>query len=325
MDNKEQALQWGSDCLISKGYIIEHSPEILLSTPWSTIIRFDTSRGIIFLKHTPSSLFLSLEPKIISMLSEKFSSDLPSVIAVNDNLHCFLMNDAGEPLRKTLKSEFNVELLCQAIRQYVLIQRSTEKNIASFLSLCVPDWRLDKLPKLYDHLVNQIDFLKGEGITDDEVKTLQYLSPKFLEKCILLANYGIPETLGRHDFHDNNILIDPKTNKMIFIDLGESVVIHPFFPLYTCLRQATTHHGIKENDQIYQTLQNVCFENWLGLKTKKQLQEAFILAKELWPIFSVLACYEHMMCVDLKAYRAHYANRSNKIVEYFKEHIENFR
>lgn len=325
MDNKEHALQWGTNYLISKAYAIEHSPEIVLSTPWSTIIRFDTSKGIIFLKHTPPSLFLSLEPKIISMLSEKFSTDFPSLISVDDNLHCFLMNDAGEPLRKSLKMEFKVDLLCQAIHQYALIQRSTEKKIESFLTLGVPDWRLDKLPKLYDHLVNQTDFLKGEGITDNEVKTLQYLSPKFLEKCILLADYGILETLGRHDFHDNNILINPKTKKMTFIDLGESVVIHPFFPLYTCLRQATTHHGIKENDQIYQTLQNACFEKWLGLMTKKELQEAFILTKELWPLFSVLACYEHMMCVDLKAYRTHYANRPNKIVEYFKEHIENFR
>lgn len=325
MDNKTDILKWSNDCLISKGYSIDPPPEIVLSTPWSTIIRFATSRGVIFLKHTPPSLFLSLEPKIISILSKNFSTDLPDVIAVNDKLHCFLMKDAGEPLRKILKIEFKVDLLSEAIQQYALIQRSTEKNIESFLTMGIPDWRLDKLPKLYDLLVNQTDFLKGEGIADNEVKILQDLSHPFSEKCRLLSNYGIPETLGRHDFHDNNILIKPKTKKMTFIDLGESVIIHPFFPLYNCLRQTTIHHGIKEADRSYQMLQDACFGNWLDLKNKKELLEAFALAKLLWPLFSVLACYEHMMCVDLKAYKIHYANRPNKIVEYFKEHIENFR
>lgn len=325
MDNETQVLKWGSDYLLSSGYSIERSPEIVQATPWSTIIRFSTLTGAIYLKHTPSSLFLSLEPQIISILSKQFPESVPTVIANNDNLHCFLMKDAGEPLRKSLKAEFRVELLSQAIQQYAAIERWTENNIASYLKLGVPNWQLDKLPILYNHLISQTDFLKSEGLSDKDIKMLEDLSPIFLDQCRLLSKYGIPETLGRHDFHDNNIVIDLKTEKMTFIDLGESVILHPFFPLYTCLRQATVHHNLKETDQDYQILQDACFKHWLGLMSKKELLEAFILAKQLWPIFSVLACYELMMCVDLKAYQVHYANRPSKIFEYFKEYIDNFK
>lgn len=322
MDNEIQIIKWGSDYLLSQGYLIKRPPEIVQSTPWSTVIRFSISTNDVYLKQTPPSLFLSLEPKIISILSEKFPAQVPVVMAINDNLHCFLMQDAGQPLRKILKGEFRVELLCQAIQQYASIQRSTEDKIQSFLELGVLDYRLDKLPILYDELINKTDFLKEEGLSDRGQEILHGLSPQFSEKCRLLSSYGVPETLGQHDFHDNNVLIDPKTKKITSIDLGESIIVHPFFPLYTCLRQATIHHEIKETDEHYQILQDACLDNWLGLMPKQKLLEQFILIKELWPIFSVLACYDHMMSVDLKAYKSHYANRPNKIVEYFREYIQ---
>ncbi len=321
MNNQTQIFKWGSDCLISNGYLIEHSPEILSSTPWSNVIRFSTSTGDFYLKQTPPSVYLSLEPEIIRLLSEQFHANVPIVIAINNDLHCFLMKDAGKSLRETLKAEFRPDLLCQAIKQYAKIQRSTEDYIETFFKLGVTDWRLDKLPILYDQMINQIDFLKGEGITDKELQTLRGLSPQFLAQCTLLSNYWIPETLGQHDFHDNNIRIDPTSKKMTFIDLGESAIIHPFFSLYTCLHQSTIHHGVKETDQTYQKLQDACLENWLDAKPKAKLLEAFILAKQLWPIYSALSSYWLMMSVNLQAFKSYYANRPSKLIEYLRKYI----
>jgi len=322
MNNQIHILKWGIDCLVSNGFSIEHSPEIVLSTPWSTVIRFSTSTCDVYLKQTPPSIFLSLEPKIIRLLSEQFHASVPVVIAINEDLHCFLMKDAGKSLRETLKTEFSSDLLCQAIKQYAAIQRSTENYIEIFLKLGVPDWRLDKLPMLYEHMINQTDFLKAEGITDKELQILHNLSPQFLAQCTLLSSYGIPETFGQHDFHDNNILINPNTKRMTFIDLGEVALIHPFFSLHTCLRQSLIHHDVKEADQTYRKLQDACFENWLGLATKNQLLELFILTKQLWPIYSVLACYQLMISVDIQTFKSYYANRPSRIIEYFREYIQ---
>lgn len=115
----------------------------------------------------------------------------------------------------------------------------------------------------------------------------------------------------QNDFHSNNILIDPNTKKITFIDLGETVITHPFFSLHTFLRQATINHGIQELDQTYNQLQNACFENWLELATKSQLLEWFMLAKKLWPIYSAFGTYRLMVGVDLKFFKSYCANRPN--------------
>ncbi len=319
MENHVDILKWATDCLRAKGYILQQSPEVVLETPWSNVIRFATSKYDVYLKQTPPAIFI--EPKIMQLLADQFHASVPMVIASNDELHCFLMKDAGISLRQYLKTEFRADLLCQAIKQYTAIQRSTEKYIESFFAMGIPDWQLDKLPKLYGQVIQQEEFLKADGMTDNELKILYNLSPKIAEQCKLLSQYQIPATFVQNDFHSNNILIDPKNQKLTFIDLGETVITHPFFSLHTFLYQSIIHHGIKEFDQIYQQLQAACLENWLELATKSQLLDGFMLAKKLWPLYSALGCYRLMISVDLLEYKSYYANRPHRLAGYFREYI----
>ena len=166
MKNHNLILRWATDCLTSKGYALQQPPEIVLETPWSTVVRFSTSKGYVYLKQTPPAI--SLEPKIIQLLRNQFHASVPFVIARNDDLHGFLMEDAGQTLRAYLKTDFQPDLLLQAIDQHTMIQRSAENHAESFLALGVPDWRLEKLPKLYAQLIHQTAFLKTEGLTDKE-------------------------------------------------------------------------------------------------------------------------------------------------------------
>ncbi len=318
MKHHTHAITWATDHLISNGYSLQHSPDIIVETPWSSVIRFSTSKEDIYLKQTSPSLFL--EPKIMQLLANQLHASVPIVIASNDDLHCFLMKDAGLSLRQYLKTELHSDLLCQAIKQYTTIQRSTENHIESLLALGVPDWRLDKLPNLYDQLINQVAFLKADGITDEELQILRDLSPKITAQCALLSHYQIPEALVQPDFNTNNTLYDPIIKKMTLIDLGEIVITHPFFSLPNFLLQATIHHGVKELDQTYHQLQNAYFENWVELTTKNQLVEGFILVKKLWPIYSALALYRLMTSVDLQAFKAYCANKPNRLAGYLREY-----
>src|SRR5262249_16452508 len=145
----------------------------------------------------------------------------PTVIAINDKLYCFLMDDGGITLRKYLKAESQPALLCKAINQFTTIQRAIENHISSFFPLEVPDWRLNQLPNLYNQLINQVEVLKAEGMTEDELKKLHDLSHDVSEQCELLAQYQIPETLVQPDFNTNNILFNPISKQMTLIDLGE--------------------------------------------------------------------------------------------------------
>ncbi len=311
-NNHTYILEWATDCLISKGYVLHHLPEILLETPWSNVIRFSTSEGNVYLKQPAPSI--SQESKITQLLADQFHASVPVVIAINDDRHCFLMKDAGQPLREYLKTEFQPDLLYPAIKQYTAMQRSTENHVELFFGLGVPDWRLDKLPELYNQMINDAEILKLEGVTEKELRHLHDLSPKVAEEFELLSQYIIPETIVQSDFNANNILIDPDTKKLTFIDLGEIVISHPFFSLHNFFR--------KELDQDYHQLEDACFENWLDLTSKTQLLKAFMLSKKLWPIYSALVLYRIMHCVDLKAFQSFYADRPNRLAEFFREYMK---
>lgn len=320
MQNVNVFVKWATDSLVSNGYYVQHSPEIVLSTPWSTVVKFSTSTGDFYLKQTPPAI--SAEPQIIQLLSEQFHASVPVVIASNHDLHSFLMRDAGKVLRATLKEKFSSDLVCQAIKQYAAIQRSTEDHVEKFIKLGVPDWRLDKLPILYDQILMQTELLKADGMTDKELQTLQALGPQFLAQCELLSSYGIPETIGIPDFNDNNTLLDQETKRMTFIDWGEATITHPFFSIYNILEQAIIHHGVKQADKTYNKLQGACLESWLGLATKQQLLEAFNLSKQLRVIYDALSYYRLMTSVDLQALSSYYANKPNRLAGHLRKYIE---
>ena len=135
MECHQAIVEWAIQELVSKEYFVHDVPEIVLETPWSHVLRITTTRGAVYLKQTPASTTFSLEPKVTQLLADKFHASVPQVIAAHDELHCFLMEDAGQSLRSYLKTEFQSDLMCQSIQQYTSIQRATERQVGSFIAL----------------------------------------------------------------------------------------------------------------------------------------------------------------------------------------------
>ena len=311
-------VSWAVNYLMSSGYIINNPPETVQTTPWSSVTRFLTSNGYIYLKQTPPAL--SLEPDVTKILYDQFNANVPVIIAINKELHSFLMTDHGEPLRKFLKLNFQPDLLCQAIKIYSAIQIAAINHVDLFISIGVPDWRLNKLPDLYNSLILQEDLLITDGITSEELKILDKLRPTFLSICEQLAQYKIPETLDHCDFHDNNILFNKDTNKITIIDLGETVITHPFLSLISCLRNAYFRYNLKETDQTYINLQDACFENWLKFETKNNLLKIYDLAKILFYIYTTLGEYRLMIGSDPEQFKL--LNRRGRMAIGLKEFIK---
>ena len=154
----EEMIEWACQYLSSHGYTLKSKlPESVQNTPWSDVIRFATTDGYIYLKHTPP--LLALEAIINQTLHDQFHASVPEVIAHNAKLNCFLMKDAGRPLREILKKQFDAALLCKAIDQFTSMQLAVADHVNIFLDIGVPDWRLDKLPDLFKQLLSQKDIL----------------------------------------------------------------------------------------------------------------------------------------------------------------------
>ena len=318
-DNKslhEKIIQWGCKHLSSLGFTLKSNlPEKVQDTPWSYVVRFDTSDGYVYLKHTPE--LLALESSIIKILHDQFHAPVPEVIAHNEQLNCFLMKDAGSPLREILKVNFDAALICKAIDQFTLMQSASADHINIFLDIGVPDWRLDKLPDLYEQLLSQKEILIPDGLSESEISKLEFLRSTVSNLCEKLSEYSIKQTIVQCDFHDNNILINTVSQNLTFIDLGEIVISHPFFSLVGCLRQTKKHHGVTEQDDTYLRLMDTCLENYMKFESKNNLLDAFEVAHILWIIYEALAQYRlRIACCKKKVTSFQHGKLSGSLKEF---------
>ncbi len=283
-------IKWGSQTLVTLGYTLLNTlPEAILNPPWSYVARFETTEGYIYLKHTPT--LLALEAPIIKILEEQFSASVPTIIAHNAELHCFLMKDAGLSLRSMLKQKFDTVLLCKAITQFTALQLTIAEHVEVFLDIGVPDWRLDNLPGLYQALLSQKDLLKADGLSETEITEAEQLISQVTQLCQTLSTYGIKETLVQIDFNDNNTLIDPSSQKITLIDVGEIIIAHPFLSLLNCLQQVKKHYGLKDHDKAYLQILAAYLKNYEKIYSHSHLLEALDATQCLWDIYGMLGQY----------------------------------
>jgi len=322
MDNASKVSFWAHEALIGSGVDETGKPEMIQQTPWSSVIRIATTRGNVYLKQTAPGL--SLEPVIMHVLSSQQHAPVPEIIAINKSLNCFLMNDCGQPLRALFENNFQPGTLCQAIKEYTKVQKSSFTQVSSLMRLGVPDWRLQKLPSLYEQLLGREDFLRNDGLSASDLKQLHALSSKVADLCRQLANYAVPETLDHCDFHSGNILINNYTKKLTIIDWGETVITQPFFSVLGCIDHAIRYHGLVVGDNNCNALRDACLQTWSGVTAMPKLIVAFQLAHKLWPLYAALGFYRLTMNSRLAEFIANPRN-VGRIAQHLQEFCQRIK
>lgn len=317
MNNQGSALTWAITTLSSLNYQTLATQKII-QTPYSFIHQLRTDHGDYYLKQTPVSTTFSLESRITQFLKNTCHAPVANIVAANENLHCFLMENAGQSLRSYLKIHFQPDLLFKSIEGFIQIQKDISAHLEPFLALGVCDWR-GQLSELYHHLLQDNQILNSEGLSHNEIRTLKKLQPGIQKTLDILSSCSIPETLVQSDFHTNNILIHPDTLKLTFIDLGEVLITHPFFSLHSFLNQATTHHYIKNTDLIYLKMKNIALENWPSGDTEK----AFSITKKLYPLYSALVFYRFLNSLGDDLYFELNKTRPHRLAGFLRNIISN--
>lgn len=282
-DKLNDALEWAMTALQQTNF----NTQIVVQTPWSSVMALNTAAGTVYLKHMPEKI--ALESDIIKYLKNKFNASVPEVIAENKELNCFLMKDAGHNLRKLLKDNFDETLILRTIEQFTDLQIAAQDKIDSFFDIGVPDYRLEKLPALYANFIKQRDLLVSEGLSKSEIDKLEKLSDTVVKICHKLSSYNIKQTITQPDFNDNNTLVDDNKQKITIIDLGEIFISHPFFSLLNFLQQMKKHHGLTESDELYQRLQGACFDKYKSYFTNADdFNDALATAKIAGEILGIV-------------------------------------
>ncbi|CEG58258.1 TPA: phosphotransferase [Legionella pneumophila] len=314
----DQIILWAKNILGSNML----DTEIVVQTPWSSVLRISTPEGPFYLKQTPPTLFIEVD------ILQKYRNlckitDIPEVIAENKNLHCFLMKECGDVTLRTLfDGHLKIDLLVQGLQVYKVLQLATVPYVTAFIQSGVPDWRLEKFPTLYQDLVGDDVFLKANGLDTAQIKTLQNAMMDLEILCQELSSYGIPECLNHSDFHENNMLFSSITKKISIIDLGETAINHPFFSLAAFLKIPCSRYKISLDSTDYQILHDTCFQGWLSLD--EDLQKALELTEKLLPIYLLFA---HMRLVNATCPIAlgTIPRMNNRVKEAFLWFIKNLR
>ncbi len=139
----------------------------------------------------------------------------------------------------------------------------------------------------------------ADGLTKPELKQLSQLTPKLTELCEQLSQCSLPNTFSHNDFHDNNLLIDLKTQKITLVDLGEVAITHPFFSLLNMLHQIKKQGGLSEN--ISQHLEQQTLQPWSDYASPDELLAAMSLIKQCWSIHRALTVYRLLTSLEASA------------------------
>lgn len=154
MNPHQQALHWAHQYLIKSEKSEILSQLKIVETAYSLVYKIETTKQTVYLKQVPKALFL--EPTTLIFLNGKNTEHIPTLLAQNTELRCFIMTASGDI---SLRQRFNEAQVQKGILNYTHIQRSLESEPQALFRLDIPDWRLKAFSSLYAQLIKKEELL----------------------------------------------------------------------------------------------------------------------------------------------------------------------
>lgn len=289
--NESLSLMWAKKQLEQGEYGVVKSFEKLVDTSYSIVFRLICSFGECYLKVTHPGLYLA--PFIYRLAADKRIDYVPSLVASNDELHCFIISSCGEStLRDKMDGSLDTSLLKQGIDHYLFAVEALSGDISVLLGGGVHDLRMFCFAEKYSNLIGNIAMLQDDGISDVELQYLDTVKPNVAEICNRIGRLGLNDSLCHWDFHDNN-LVYSDSGKVGVIDWGEVVVTHPLFPLCGFMWSLVYSHGVDEQSEVYSEILNYWLGHYQSILDGNCLKELYSLVDSLNGVYAAMG-YSNM-------------------------------
>jgi hypothetical protein len=280
------ATGWARGRLDTLGIHSLSAATIFRERPWSTVLRIETSAGILFLKVPVPGL--AKDAAVIELLATISPGLVPEVLAKDEETGCFLMRDAGEPLHDFLQQQINAAKVAEVLRSYAEMQIAASGRLQELFELGLPDWRLDRFPEVYAEFLSSGILQEAEGVDDEELFRFKSLSSAIAGICSELLSLTIPSSIEHADFHDKNIMISD-AGAVRIIDFGDAVVTHPFFSAANFLYKMQRNHASKVSPEIMALLEESYLSPWRKDYSAAKCAECMRLVKTLNDVRYVLS------------------------------------
>jgi hypothetical protein len=284
--NNLEVIKWIKEVTGLDGYELRSGIEVVVSKPYSKVWKIKKNSSSIYFKQVSDQLFLEL--KIIKTLRASCQYlNVPEIIAENKQLNCFLMKDCGAVnLRDYFKGSFQEDIFKKGLQSYKSMQKSTIGCVDELIDLGVPDWRLEKLPCLYQNIIRNSELLHIIGLEKEKINKLYDFSDEFAVICKELSACSVLECFNNCDLKEENMTYEESIKKVCLIDFSESAICHPFFSLLHSLKGISRRYFsgkkiIKRKELIDLYFGGYCEQG-------KELQKILGLVNLIYPIYLIL-------------------------------------
>lgn len=194
------------------------------ATQWSTVLRVPTADGDVWFKAPAPEL--AFEAGLVDLLSERRPDCVPALLARDLESGWMLMADAGTRMRELVETESDLDRWLAVLPLYAGLQLDLLGDVEELLARGVPDLRLERLPGLYEEL---LDELADAAAPADELEQLRREVDRVHALVEELATFAIPESIQHDDLHDGQVF--QRDGRYLLLDWGDACVSHPFFTL----------------------------------------------------------------------------------------------
>jgi hypothetical protein len=182
---------------------VVREPELVRQWPLSSVLRFETPDGPLFLKAV-FPLFHH-EPAVTAALAREHRGAVPEVVTIDAERGWLLMRE----LRGELVFGCDRRWWEEQLRVVARLQRA---------------W------------VGRTDELRALGAPSRPLEQLAAEEPAVEPLCARLAALGVPDTLVHGDLHPWNAVVDGE--RVVVFDWSDAAIAHPFLDLAPFLERA---------------------------------------------------------------------------------------
>ena len=284
----EEVMAWIESELARVGRPATGPVEILHRRPWSAFAQIPTDGGRVYFKAAAPAV--RFEAGLTADLGRWHPELTVPLLAVDVERGWMLSADAGPTLRTQLHDVEDLRLFHPILRRYASMQQDLAKRVPELLALGMPDRRPERLPELYDELLQDPSALRlglEGGMTAEQQRRVAALRSRFAEECVALAAAGPPPTLVHEEIHSGNILVTPGGD--LLTDWGDSCLAHPFVSILVLIRSAAWWLEVPETHPEVQRLREVYLEAWTSHAPRHELQAAMATAYRVAMVVRSLA------------------------------------
>jgi hypothetical protein len=285
-----EASEWIQAQLGRLGMRLTAPIEQLRSWERSAILRADTDAGPVYFKAVPA--MFAHEPALTQALAARDPAHFPTLLAVDDQQHWFLMPDMGS---HALDKVGDVRRWEAALRSFAQTQIDLAGQVDHLLALGCPRRPLDELAANIDQLLADTTALTPESfpLSAAQIAELRGRAPEFKAMCAALASYRVPQTLEHGDFSPGQVVLQGDTN--IFIDWSDSSIAHPFFSMNFFTDLAELAEFLPDVPDLRARLRDAYLASWTIYEPPGRLVEVYELAQQLSALHNAIIYHRHIL------------------------------